>query len=74
MRKFRSYYLFCLGWLLPFFAIAQTDQIVVKKVPFVGNDNRLIHQIIQDTTGLLWLMSNEKMYVSDGEKLIPFSK
>ena len=71
LKEFRSYYLFCFAWLLPFVGFAQADQIVVKKVPFVNNIDNTIHQIVQDTTGLLWLMSGKKMYISNGEKVIP---
>ena len=71
LKEFRSYYLFCFAWLLPFVGFAQADQIVVKKVPFVNNVDNTIHQIVQDTTGLLWLMSGKKMYISNGEKVIP---
>lgn len=42
----------------------------MKQVPFVGNENDAIEQIFQDSTGLIWLFSSDKCYVSDGEKII----
>ena len=71
MKSLRQYYLFFLALILPIIALAQSDQIEVKKVPFANNADNTIYQILQDTTGLLWFMSYDKMYVSDGEKIIP---
>ena len=56
---------------------AQEDQILVKQVPYVADENDIIHQITQDTTGLIWMAASdvwrkidENWYISDGEKII----
>jgi signal transduction histidine kinase/DNA-binding response OmpR family regulator len=56
--------------------VAQDNTILIKQVPFVGIENDIIHQITQDSTGLLWMASSdvwrnisENWYVSDGEKI-----
>ena len=72
MKSLLQYYLFFLALTLPIIGLAQSDQIKVKKVPFVNNSDNTIHQILQDSTGLLWFMSFDKMYISDGEKVSPF--
>lgn len=72
-----KYKLFFLAFLLPLVLAAQDNPLIVKQVPFVGIENDIIHQITQDSTGLLWMASSdvwrsisENWYVSDGEKII----
>ena len=48
---------------------AQSPQILVNQIPFANDKNDDIHQIVQDTTGLLWMVSEDKWYISDGEKI-----
>ena len=48
---------------------AQDAQVLVKQVPFVGSEDDDIQQIVQDSTGLLWMISYDKWYTSDGEKI-----
>jgi signal transduction histidine kinase/DNA-binding response OmpR family regulator len=48
---------------------AQDVQIVVERVPFMDGGNKDIYYILQDTTGLMWLMAEDKWYTSDGEKI-----
>lgn len=70
--KIKYPYLFCLALLFVIHGNAQDNQVLVKKVPFIGIEQDDIHQIIQDSTGLLWMMSPEKWYTSDGEKIMEY--
>ncbi len=45
--------------------------MVVKQVPFSGGERDQINYFLQDSTGLMWLITLGKWYVSNGEKVIP---
>lgn len=70
MKTLQLYiFLFLLSWF-PSTLVAQSGQVIVKKIPFPNKDEKTIYQTIQDSTGLLWHMSFDGWYVSDGEKII----
>ena len=66
-----KYRFFFLAFWLCSNLVAQEDQIVVKRVPFTNNGTAIITNIIQDTTGLIWLMGQKGLFISDGEKVLP---
>lgn len=74
MKKSTSFLLLILVLLFFTNVEAQSPQILVNQVPFANDKNDDIYQIIQDTTGLLWMVSDDKWYTSDGEKIteLPF--
>ncbi len=70
MKTLLPYHFLILMLLLPTTLLGQVDKMLVKKVPFQNKDDEGIFQMIQDTTGLIWMISRDKWFTSDGEKIV----